>query len=443
MLVRTSRGDAVIVPIVVSVALAIVAGALTSVDAAISAFSKARAEELRDEGRGGASRLVAIIDDPAPYINTVLLLRIVSEISAVVLVTLVIADQVEGGWERALIAIAIMATVSFVLIGVGPRTVGRQHSEAFALAASLPVVFLTRLLGPLPRLLILIGNAVTPGRGFAEGPFASEVEVRELVDLAAASSLIETDENKMIQSVFELGDTIVREVMVPRTDLVFIEQGKTLRQAMSLALRSGYSRMPVVEDNLDEIVGMAYLKDLTRRVFDNHQSETTEKVESIVRPVLFVPDTKHADDLLREMQAQRTHVAVVVDEYGGTAGLVTIEDILEEIVGEITDEYDLEPDEVETVSATSWRVSVRYEVDDLEDLTGVRIDDDDVDTVGGLMAKHLGKVPIPGSTVDVEGLDLLAENPSGRRNRIGQVLITRREQDGSAASVASDRGSDA
>ena len=168
--------------------------------------------------------------------------------------------------------------------------------------------------------------------------------MRELVDLAAASSVIETDEGKMLQSVFELGDTIVREVMVPRTDLVFVEQHKTLRQAMSLALRSGYSRIPVIGENLDDVIGMAYLKDITKRVFDNHVAETTERIESIARPCLFVPDTKPADDLLREMQAQHTHVAIVVDEFGGTAGMITIEDILEEIVGEITDEYDTEPE---------------------------------------------------------------------------------------------------
>ena len=183
------------------------------------------------------------------------------------------------------------------------------------------------MLGPLPRLLILVGNAITPGRGFSEGPFASEAELRELVDLAEASSVIESGERQMIHSVFELGDTLVREVMVPRTDVVFIERSKTLRQAMSLALRSGYSRIPVVGENLDDIVGFAYLKDVTRRVFDRHEAETTERVESVMRPVLYVPDSKPVDALLREMQAERKHIAVVVDEYGGTAGLVTIEDV--------------------------------------------------------------------------------------------------------------------
>jgi CBS domain containing-hemolysin-like protein len=319
--------------------------------------------------------------------------------------------------------------------------VGRQNSERIALTAAAPVRGLRTILGPLPQLLILLGNALTPGRGFSEGPFASEVEVRELVDLAAATSVIESSESRMIHSVFELGDTLAREVMVPRTDVVFIERTKTLRQAMSLALRSGYSRIPVVGDSLDDVVGMAYLKDITKRTFDNRDAESTERVDSVARECLFVPDTQHADELLKEMQLKRTHVAIVVDEYGGTAGMVTIEDILEEIVGDITDEYDVEPDAVEHLADGSVRVSARYEVDDLDELFEVEIDDEDVDSVGGLMAKHLGKVPIPGSAVEIDGLRFVAEAPSGRRNRIGRVLISRAEPvEPDDDSVALDHG---
>ena len=265
------------------------------------------------------------------------------------------------------------------------------------------MLVLGRIMGPVPKLLILIGNAITPGKGFSEGPFSSEAELREMVDLAEASSLIESGESKMIHSVFELGDTSVREVMVPRTDVVYIERTKTLRQAMSLFLRSGFSRVPVVGEDLDDIVGFAYLKDISKRVFDRQAAETTEQVESMMRPVFHVPDSKPVDDLLREMQAERRHIAVVVDEYGGTAGIATIEDILEEIVGEITDEFDSEEASVEELPDGSRRVPSRFPVDDLVEILGVDIDDDEVDSVGGLMAKYLGKVPIPGSTVEVEG----------------------------------------
>jgi CBS domain containing-hemolysin-like protein len=207
--------------------------------------------------------------------------------------------------------------------------------------------------------------------------------------------------------------------------MVYIERHKKLRQLTSLALRSGYSRIPVVGESLDDIVGVVYLKDVMKRVFDNAQAESTERVDSVMRPCMFIPDSKPVDALLREMQAARMHVAIVIDEYGGTAGLVTIEDILEEIVGEITDEYDAVPDGPEPLSDGGYRVSSRMPIDELGELFGVPLDDDDVDSVGGLMAKLLGKVPIPGSRVDIAGLELTAERPSGRRNQLGSVLVRR------------------
>ena len=408
---------------VIAGVLSVFAGLFASAEAALSSFSKARASELVSLERGGAQRVKTITEDPPRYLNSLLLLRVAAETASIVLVALVVANNVRGMWQQVLIAVGVMVVVSYVLIGVAPRTLGRQHSELIALSAAGLVIALTRVLGPIPKLLILIGNALTPGKGFSEGPFASEAELREMVDLAEESMLIESDERKMIHSVFELGDTIVREVMVPRPDMVFIERHKTLRQAMSLALRSGYSRIPVTGENLDDVIGMAYLKDLTKRVFDNHDAETTERVESLARSCLFVPDSKPVVALMQEMQNSRTHVAIVVDEYGGTAGMVTIEDILEEIVGEITDEYDGEPDAVEQLSGGAVRVSSRFAVDDLGELFGLELDDDDVDSVGGLMAKHLGKVPIPGSEIEVEGLLFVAEAPTGRRNRIATVVV--------------------
>ncbi len=403
--------------------LVVVAGLLASAEAALSALSKARAEELVAVGRSRADRVLTVAQDPPRYLNSVLLLRMVAETAAIVLVALVVADALDSWWSRLLLAAGVMVVVSYVVIGVAPRTLGRQHAETVALFAAGPAIALTSVLGPVARVLILVGNALTPGKGFAEGPFASEAELREMVDLAEQSALIEHGERQMIHSVFELGDTLVRGVMVPRTEMVVIERYKTLRQVVSLALRSGFSRIPVVGDSSDDVVGMAYLKDVVRRVFDNRDAESTERIERVMRGCLFVPDSKPVDELLREMQTQRMHVAVVVDEYGGTAGMVTIEDILEEIVGEITDEYDVEPDQVEQLPDGRVRVSARFPIDDLVDVSGVRIDDEDVDSVGGLMAKHLGKVPIAGSVVELEGLRFEAQEPAGRRNRIGSVVI--------------------
>jgi CBS domain containing-hemolysin-like protein len=411
--------------VVLAALLVVVAGVFSSADAALASVSRVRAQELLDEGVGGARRLLTIAEDPPRYLNTALFLRMLCEIAAVVLMTEVVLGWLEDERLAVLVAVLLMLVVQFVAIGVGPRTVGRLHAQRVALLSAAPVVVFTRFLGPLPQLLIVLGNIITPGRGFSEGPFSSEAELRELVDMAEASQVIESGERAMIHSVFELGDTLVRNVMVPRTDVVFIEHHKTLRQAMSLALRSGFSRIPVVGENLDDIIGVAYLKDVTKRVFDRHEAETTERIERVLRPVMYVPDSKPVDALLREMQAQRTHVAVVVDEYGGTAGLVTIEDLLEEIVGEITDEYDQAEVEVEHLATGAVRVSSRFHVSDLHEACGVAIEDDDVETVGGLMGKHLGRVPIAGSVVEAHGLRFEAEGPAGRRNRIGTVVVTR------------------
>jgi CBS domain containing-hemolysin-like protein len=325
-----------------------------------------------------------------------------------------------------------MAAVLYVVAGIWPVTLGSEYDRQLAGPAANLLTPLVRALGPLPRLLIAVGNALTPGRS-REGGSASEEDLRGLVDLLEESRVIEPGEREMIHSVFELGDTIVREVMVPRTDIVFVEHDKTVRQALSLALRSGFSRIPVVGENEDDVIGIAYLKDLVARSREHPDAETVEKVESVMRQATFVPESKPADDLLREMQARQIHVAIVIDEYGGTAGLVTIEDILEEIVGEITDEYDQERPGVEWLSGERARVTARLPVTDLEELFGVSIDAEDVETVGGLLAHALGRVPIAGSTATVAGLTLTAESVAGRRNRIDTVTVERAASSARAA----------
>jgi CBS domain containing-hemolysin-like protein len=411
-------------------ALVVLAGVFSAADAALTTYSRARAEELVGEGRPGAKRLVALLDDRARYLNTAILLRLLCETGAAVLLTLVVLRWYDGSvWPTILTAAGVMLVVSFVAIGVAPRTVGRQHPDRVAPVAATILTVATRVLGPIPQLLILVGNAITPGRGFRTGPFSTETELRELVDYAEASAVIESGEREMIHSVFEFGDTIAREVMVPRGDVVYIERYKNLRQTLSLFLRSGFSRIPVIGENLDDIVGFAYLKDVVRRDFEDPDVEFTQRVDEVMRPALYVPESKPVDALLSEMQASRQHIAVVVDEYGGTAGLVTIEDLLEEIVGEITDEYDAEQVETETLDDGSVRVSSRFPIDDLDELLGVDIEDEDVDSVLGLMAKHLGRVPIAGAHVDVHGLRFVAEAAKGRRNRIESVLVSRLEEE--------------
>ena len=265
-------------------------------------------------------------------------------------------------------------------------------------------------------------------KGFAAGLFTNENELRDLMDHAHNRGLVESDEHEMIHNVFELGDTLVRELMVPRTDMVWIESDKSLRQGLSLALRSGYSRIPVVGTGIDNIIGIAYVKDLARRALDHHEAETTEKVEQHIRPAVFVPENKEAAELLKEMQRDQIHLAIVVDEYGGTAGLITIEDIIEEIVGEIADEYDDGDDSFAWLNdeKTKARAKAALHIEDLAEELEIEIeaqDFEDVDTIGGLMAQKLGRVPITGSTVDLGGWSITSERPIGRRRRISSVLV--------------------
>jgi CBS domain containing-hemolysin-like protein len=411
--------------LVAAALLVLLAGVFSAADAALSSYSRARAEELVGDGRPGAKQLVSLLDDRPRYLNLAILLRLLCEAGAAVLLTLVVLGWYDGSrWPTVLTTVGVMLVASFVVVGVAPRTLGRLHADRVAPVAAVVLTVLTRVFGPVPQLLILVGNAITPGRALRGGPFSTETELRELVDYAEASSVIESGERAMIHSVFEFGDTIAREVMVPRGDVVYIERYKNLRQTLSLFLRSGFSRVPVIEENLDDIVGFAYLKDVVRRDFEAPEAEFTQRVEEVMRPALFVPESKPVDALLSEMQASRQHIAVVVDEYGGTAGLVTIEDLLEEIVGEITDEYDADQVETERLDDGSVRVSSRFPIDDLDEVFGFEVEEDDVDSVLGLMAKHLGRVPIPGSHVEAHGLRFVAEAAAGRRNRIESVVVS-------------------
>ena len=408
--------------IVLAALLVALAGLFACVETATARMSPSRVEKLQREGRRGADRLGWIAADPPRYLNLLLLLRMLFELAATTIVALVMARQLTDGNVVIPVVAGLMTVVSYVFIGVAPRTLGAQRSDAVALRSSGLVVGVTRVFGPLPKLLILLGNALTPGKGFREGPFATASELRDLVDLAEERQVIEEGERDMIHSVFELGDTIVREVMIPRLDLVTIERTKTSRQALNLALRSGFSRIPVVGEDAEDVVGIVYLKDLVRRTQDGKDDV---KVDEVLRAPMFVPDSKPVDELLREMQKQQTHMAIVVDEYGGTAGVVTIEDILEEIVGEIADEYDREAPQVEELPDGSVRVISRLSIDEVNELFDVELPTEDADTIAGLLAAELGRVPIPGASATVQGLRITAESAKGRRNRIGTVLIER------------------
>ncbi|MGH3795208.1 MAG: hemolysin family protein [Pseudonocardiaceae bacterium] len=417
--------------LVLAVALVVAAGAFAAADAALGTVSRARVEALVRAGRFGARQLAQVVADRPRHVNLLLLGRLSCEITATVLVTVAAVREFTPTWLAVLIAGVAMLVVTYVVVGVGPRTIGRQHPYAVGLMVAGSVRALGRVLGPLSRLLIRIGNAITPGRGFPEGPFTSEVELREMVDMAGERGVVEAGEAEMIHSVFELGDTVAREVMVPRTEIVWIERDKSVRQAVALGLRSGFSRIPVIGDSVDDIVGVVHIKDLVARTVPSVQDAegrpdpTGGAITEVMRPATFVPDSKLLTPLLKEMQVSHNHMAVVVDEYGGIAGLLTIEDILEEIVGEITDESDTdERPPVEHLDDGSVRVTSRLPVTDLGELFAVDFGDVDVETVGGLLAQQLGRVPLPGAEAEVADLLLRAEGGNDRRGRLRITSVT-------------------
>ncbi|HLV58696.1 MAG TPA: hemolysin family protein [Natronosporangium sp.] len=442
-------------------ALILLGGLAATVDAALGVISLARATALaRGRVNGevggrraeqpvpwGAAALEKVAADRARYRSLLVMLRVACEVTATVLVALVAVTALGMGAAAVLVAVAVMTTVGFVVVGAVPRLLGPRHAYLVGRLAAPALRWLGRLLRPLTWLLGLVGRALTAGRVQRDAPFATPdngepdltVELRELVDLAEERGGVERGEREMIDSVFRLGDTVAREVMVPRTEMVWIEAHKSLRQGLALALRSGFSRIPVIGASVDDVLGVVYLKDLARRTVGGDPTlADSVRVDQVMRKALFVPVSKPVDDLLSEMRAARVHMAIVVDEYGGTAGLVTIEDILEEIVGEITDEYDVELPPVQRLPDGSVRVSARLPIEDLGELFGVELPADDVETVAGLMAQVLGRVPIPGATATVNGLRLVAEGTAGRRNRIQTVLVRRVEQPAHAGDATTE-----
>jgi CBS domain containing-hemolysin-like protein len=419
--------------LVAAAVLALLAGWCANAEAALTLVS---ATGVADRAAGDKqARLSVVAADLPRYLSVLLLLKVICEVAAAVLVTAAFVSWLSDDWRAVLSALAVVLGLRYLLTGVRPQT-GRigPRTERTAQRAAAFLYPPTRALGPLAGVLVACGNALPPARRTrppeSEEGQADRAELRGLVDYLERRTDIEPGERDMVRSVFELGDTIVREVMVPRTEMVFIEADKTVEQALSLALRSGFSRIPVVGENEDDVVGVAYLKDIVAWSHEHPGADATEKIATVMRPASYVPDSKPVDELLRQMQAQRSHVAVVIDEYGGTAGLVTIEDILEEIVGEIADEYDEnEQPPVEWLSDDSARVTARLSVTELGELFGVSLEDEDGETVAGLLARVLGRVPIAGSTGTVHGLRLTAENLAGRRNKIGTVLVERAGDD--------------
>lgn len=399
------------------------AGLMAAVDAAITAQSRADIAELAEKSRARRS-LQAIAEDTGAHLNAINFTRIIAETTAAVLVTLVFATTIEAIWAALLLSALIMTAVSFVLVGASPRSVGRAHPVTLLRVNAWLVHLVRVLLGPIANALVALGNRVTPGRTRL-ATFTSEEQLLSMVDEATELDVIGEDDRELIHSIFEFNETYVREVMIPRTDMVTIEADALLGAAMGLFLSRGFSRVPVQGDEVDDVTGILYLRDVARLIYERPANAETLTVADLARPAIFVPESKKADETLRQMQLESNHLAMVVDEYGGIAGLVTLEDLIEELVGDISDEYDRESVEVEDLGDGHFRVSARLPVDELGELFELELDDDDVDSVGGLLAKTLGRLPEAGSQAVISGLVLIAERTEGRRKRISTVLVHR------------------
>ncbi len=409
--------------IAVSVLLVALGGLLAAADSALGVVSRNDLVDLALVSRSKKS-LLAISGDLGTHVNAINFMRVVSETTAAVLVTLAFASSLTQLWLALLLSALIMTATSFVLVGSSPRSVGRAHAKAI-LRFSAPIMRGIRVaLGPIPNALVAIGNKVTPGRA-ATPTFSSEEQLLSMVDEATELDVLEEDDRELIHSIFEFNDTVVREVMVPRTDMVTLDADDTAATAMTLFLAKGVSRIPVIGESVDDVRGVLYLRDLSRLAFERPRGFEKTTVIELTRPAKFVPESQKADSLLRDLQLDSTHIAMVVDEYGGIAGLVTMEDLIEELVGDISDEYDTDVADVQQLEGGIFRVSARLPIDELGDLFGLELEDEDVDSAGGLLTKALGRLPVAGSTATVSGLILTADRTEGRRKQLVTVLVER------------------
>ena len=378
-------------------------GLMAAVDAALGVTSRSDLEEMSQSGRNAAF-LRGIADDPAAHANAAGFMRVLSETTAAVLVTVALTILFDSIWWAMLAAAIIMTGISFVVVGASPRSVGRLHAKGL--------------------LRVALGDRVTPGvaRGSS---FASEEQLLSMVDEAASQDLIEEDDRELIHSVFDFTDTYVRAVMIPRTEMVTVEADTTTKDAMELFLDKGVSRVPVVDDEADDVIGMLYLKDLVQFAYRDEAGWRAAAISQLARPAVFVPESMRAETLLQQMKREAVHVCMVVDEYGGVSGLVTLEDLIEELVGEIADEFDPRATEIAEVAEGRYRVSARLGLAEVGELFDLDLEDDEVDSIGGLLGKQLGKVPQPGAVTDFEGLRITGGASRGKGRGITTVFVER------------------
>jgi CBS domain containing-hemolysin-like protein len=408
------------------VVLVATAALLAAAETALTNLPRVRAIALVEEDAKGAPALLRLLEQREQYLNPVLLLVLVCHLVAATIVGVVATSYL--GTLGIVVAVLVEGLVIFVFAGAAPKTYALQHPERTAIFVA-PIVSVLAGFPPvrfLTRALLGVSNVVLPGKGRRAGPAVSEEDLLAMADVAVDAGEIESEERQLIRSIIDFGDTVVREVMVPRPDMVAIAQDSTVAQAMECAITNGFSRIPVYgAEGIDDVVGIVYAKDLMRAMRDRLGSTP---IRPLLRPPVFVPETKRVSELLKEMQARQRHMSIVIDEYGGTAGLATLEDLIEELVGEIVDEFDVEDPQLEPLPNGDWRVNARMPLDEVNELLRLDLPEGDWDTIGGLVFNALGHVPTEGEAVEIDGHRLRAERVDGRR--IGRVRITRaRRQD--------------
>ncbi|MGH2731865.1 MAG: hemolysin family protein [Actinomycetota bacterium] len=398
----------------------------------ISRLTIARARRLADDHPRRGSLLVQIARDPRPYLTGALLVMLTARVSATVLVT---SALVRGGVRGApVIAIAVMTFILFQVTEIAPRSWALERLDHVVLASARPVWWLGIVLRPVASLMIRMSRLfllILPGRGVPRGPVTSEEEIMSMVEAAESEEVIETEERRMIHSIFEFGDTVVREVMAPRPDMICVEVDVGVVGILDVMLEHGFSRLPVIRGDIDNVVGIVHARQVMKRIRASSSGKDL-RASDLMRPGLFVPESKKVAELLRELQQAKTQMAIVVDEYGGTAGLVTMEDLIEEIVGEIADEHEAEEPTVDRIDSATVRVNARLQIDELRHLLDLDLPNSEWDSVGGLVSGILGRVPSEGDRVAVAGVEFLVEKMKGRR--VAQVTVHRiGDEPGSAA----------
>ena len=406
-------------PIAVLVLVAFSA-VLAVAETSFTHLGRGRAAALEEEGEKRAPALLRLLERRERVLNPILLILLTCHLAAATIVAVLAGDRY--GTPGVVAGFAITLLVIFVLAEAVPKTYALLAADRAALKVT-PLVQAIAAIAPLrwvTRLLIGMANVILPGQGRVQGPSVSEEELLALAGVAVDDAVIDADERELIENTIEFGDTVVREVMVPRPDMVTVSSEFRVGDAMEVVILNGLSRLPVSGDGIDDIVGVLNAKDLMRAERDG---KADDRVAGHLRPAFFVPETKKVAELLREMQARRTHMAIAVDEYGGTAGLVTLEDLIEELVGEIVDEYDVEDAPWERLPDGALRVNARLNIDDLADVLGAELPDGDWDSVGGLLIGLLGHVPTEGEFAEAEGHRFTAERVQDRR--IGRVVVSK------------------